>query len=74
MKFRKLKADEIDVRIGTVPKSGIGLSLLLYKDARVDMNILDESVGTLNWQRKHELIDGQLFCNVSVWDEAKKNG
>ena len=72
MKFRKLKADEIDVRIGTVPKSGTGLSLLLYKDARVDMNILDESVGTLNWQRKHELIDGQLFCNVSVWDETKK--
>ena len=72
MKFRKLKADEIDVRVGTVPKSGTGLSLLLYKDARVDMNILDETFGIFGWQRHHELIDGQLFCIVSIYDENKK--
>ncbi len=51
MKFRRLKADEIEVRIGSVKENG--LSLLLYKDARVDQNILDETVGSMNWQRHH---------------------
>lgn len=64
--FRKLKAEEIDVRIGNITQ--YGANLLLYKDARCDMNILDESVGPTNWQRKHEMIDGQLFCNVGIKD------
>lgn len=65
MNFRKLRADEIDVRVGSVSE-GRGVSLLLYKDARCDMNILDETVGTENWQRNHELINGNLFCNVGI--------
>ena len=64
MQFRLLMADEIDCRIATVSEKG--LSLLLYKDARCDMNILDETVGPENWQRKHELINGNLFCNVGI--------
>ena len=40
LNFRTLTAGEIDCRIATVKESGI--SLLLYKDARVDQNILDE--------------------------------
>ena len=70
LKFRNLRADEIDVRIGSINRGGA--SLLLYKDARADMNILDETVGPLNWQRKHEIIDGKLFCTVSVFDSDKK--
>lgn len=70
LKFRNLRADEIDVRIGSVNKGGA--ALLLYKDARADMNILDETVGPLNWQRKHEIIDGKLFCTVSIFDSDKK--
>lgn len=74
LKFRKLKANEIDVRIGTIsynkPKvkeSGIkGASYLLYKDARVDMALLDEVVGPLNWQRTHEFKDGKLYCAVGI--------
>lgn len=65
MQFRKLTKDEIDCRISTV--SAKGLSLLLYKDARVDMRILDETVGAECWQRSHELINGNLFCNVSIY-------
>ncbi len=42
MTFRDLTADEIDVRIQSVKQNG--LVLLLYKDARCDMNILDETV------------------------------
>lgn len=51
--FRTLRADEIDCRISQVKKDGSGLSLLLYKDARCDQNILDEVVGPFNWQRVH---------------------
>lgn len=64
MEFRKLYADEIDVRISTINEKGA--SLLLYKDARVDQNVLDESFGIFGWQRKHELIGDRLYCTVSV--------
>lgn len=67
--FRDLKADEIDCRIKVVKSSGV--SILLYKDARVDQNILDETVGPLNWQRSHEMIDGNLYCTVSIFNEER---
>ena len=69
-RIRLLRADEIECRIGTVSEKGI--SLLLYKDARADMKILDEVFGPMNWQRKHEVIGGNLYCTVSVWDDEKK--
>lgn len=69
MTFRKLKASEIDARVATVTEKGC--SLLLYKDARVDQNILDETVGCLNWQRSHQLIGDRLYCTVSIWDAEK---
>lgn len=62
--FRKLTADEIDCRVSTINEKG--LSLLLYKDARVDQNILDEAFGVFGWQRKHEIIGGNLYCTVTV--------
>lgn len=64
MKFRDLTAADIECRISTVKQNGV--SLLLYKDARCDMNILDESVGAECWQRNHEVINGNLFCNVGI--------
>lgn len=69
-KFRDLRADEIDCRVATVKENGV--SILLYKDARCDMNILDEALGITNWKRHHEVINGNLFCTVEVWDEDKK--
>jgi hypothetical protein len=65
MNFRLLKADEIECRVATVKENGV--SLLLYKDARVDQNILDETVGNMHWQRKHEIIGGNLFCSVGIF-------
>lgn len=62
--FRLLHADEIDCRISMVKESGV--SLLLYKDARVDQNILDEIVGPMNWSRSHQLIGERLYCTVSI--------
>lgn len=67
LKFRDLKADEIDVRISQITDKG--LSLLLYKDARCDMNILDETVGAFNWQRTHTRDNAN--CVVSIWDNEK---
>ena len=70
LNFRELTADELDCRVGTTTDSGV--SLLMYKDARVDMRLLDEVVGPMNWKREHELINGNLFCTVSIYDEEKK--
>lgn len=63
-KFRDLRADEIECRVQSVKQNG--LVLLLYKDARVDMNILDETVGAGNWQREHYECKGNLFCKVGI--------
>ena len=68
LKFRALRPDEIDVRVQSISKKGDGAVLLLYKDARVDMALLDEVVGPMRWQREHELINGNLYCKVSIWD------
>jgi len=68
MEFRLLKADEIEARISQVSERGV--TLLLYKDARCDMNILDETVGPMNWQRSHSRDNAN--CTVSIWDESKK--
>ena len=70
MEIRLLRADEIECRIGTI--SDKGLSLLLYKDARADMKILDETFGCLGWKRTHQSIDGNLYCTVEIWDAEKK--
>lgn len=63
--FRTLKADEIELRVGTCSKKGF--SLLLYKDARCDMNILDEEVGVMNWKREHSRDNAN--CTVSIYNK-----
>lgn len=68
--FRSLTAAEVECRVATCSDKGV--SLLLYKDARCDMKILDETVGAENWQRKHDVVNGNLFCTVSIWDDEKK--
>lgn len=65
--FRALTADEIDVRVAQVLGKN-GVLLLLYKDARVDQNILDERFGPFGWKREHQLIGDRLYCTVSVKD------
>lgn len=63
-----MHADEIECRVGSVSE-GKGCSLLMYKNARVDMTLLDEVVGPENWQRSHEVINDNLFCKVSIRSE-----
>lgn len=64
MQFRDLRADEIECRVQSVKENG--LVLLLYKNARCDMNILDETVGPERWQREHYECKGNLFCRVGI--------
>lgn len=65
--FRLLESSEIECRISTVKEKGF--SILLYKDARCDMNILDETVGAMNWKRGHTRDNAN--CIVSLWDKDK---
>ena len=65
--IRLLKADEIECRVSVINEKG--LSLLLYKDARVDQRILDETFGAFGWKRSHQCIDGNLYCTVEVFDK-----
>ena len=69
MEIRLLNADEIECRIGTISEKG--LSLLLYKNARADMKVLDEIFGPMGWKRTHQNINGSLYCTVEVWDSEK---
>lgn len=64
IKFRDLRADEIDCRVQSVKSKGC--ILLLYKNARCDMNILDETVGADNWQREHYDCKSNLFCRIGI--------
>lgn len=70
MNIRTLRSDEIDVRVQSITdKNKVGAVLLLYKDARVDMNILDETFGIFGWQRGHEVINNNLFCTIELKDK-----
>ena len=64
VKFRPLRADEVDLRVDRYTSRGV--VLLCYKDARCDMRILDETVGAENWQREHYECKGNLFCRVGI--------
>ena len=67
--IRLLHADEIECRIASA--SEYGVSLVLYKDARVDQKILDETFTPFGWKRSHQMIEGNLYCTVEIWDQEK---
>ena len=68
LQFRKLRENEIEARVQSVKANG--LVLLLYKDARCDMKLLDETVGPMGWQK--EYLRDNSNCRVSIWDIEKK--
>ena len=72
--IRKLDKSEVECRVSTGAKKSDGTpyaTYLLYKDARVDMKILDEVYGPMNWQREHTLIGDRLYCTISIFDTEK---
>lgn len=60
--FRLLNADEIEVRISQVNEKGV--TLLLYKTARTDANLLDER--GFEWQNDFKIIDGVLYGGIAL--------
>lgn len=72
MKLEDLKAPlgihQIDFRVQSINRGGFA-TILAYKDARVDMQRLDEVCGPLNWKREHSRENKN--CIVSIWDESK---
>ena len=73
--IRRLKSSEVECRVSTSGVKADGTpyaTYLLYKDARVDMRILDEHFGPMNWQREHMLIGDRLYCTISIYDEEKR--
>lgn len=67
--FRRLNADEIECRVQSNKDNGC--ILLLYKNARCDMNILDETVGQMNWQRDHKELKGVMYAGVGIYDTER---
>ncbi len=67
---RLLRADEIECRVSVINEKGLGL--LLFKDARVDQKILDETFTPFGWKRTHQSIDGNLYFTVEIWDNEKQ--
>ena len=70
LKFRNLNADEIDVRVGNIAKDKTWISLLLYQNSRIAMDLLDEVVGKENWKREHSRDNKN--CTISIWDKEKE--
>ena len=69
-----LTPSDVELRVAQIQQTQYGyyVTLLCYKDARCDMRVLDAVFGSMNWTRTHEVINGNLFCTVSIWDEDKK--
>lgn len=72
--IRLLGKDDIDVRVAQTMtfNGGYKVSLLLYKDARVDMKILDELYTPMGWKRTHKVIGDRLYCCVEVYNHELK--
>lgn len=71
-KFRPLNPDEVELRVaqsGKTKEGRVWAQYLIYKDARVDQRLLDETVGPLSWQKSYSIIDGNLYCTVSIWND-----
>ena len=62
--FRKLTANDVEARVQSADENGF--VLLIYKDARVDQNILDETFTPYGWQNKYEEVKGNLYCSIGV--------
>ena len=73
-KFRNLNPDEVELRVAQAgSKAGRAWAqYLIYKDARVDQRILDDTVGPEYWQKSYEFLDGKLYCTISIWNKELK--
>lgn len=69
LNFRELRADELEARIARYTDTGA--QILLYKNARCDMKVLDEAVGPMNWQRDHKELKNNMYAGIGIYDKEK---
>lgn len=65
-----LKISDIDFRVQSINKGGYA-TILAYKDARVDINRLNDVCTPLGWKREHTRDNRN--CIVSIWDDKNKH-
>ena len=68
--FPPINVNQVEVRIAETRSNGV--TLLVYKDARCDMQVLDLIFGTTGWQREYVTRGDKNFCIVKIWDDVKK--
>jgi len=66
---KPLPIEAIDFRVQSINKGGYA-TILAYKDARIDMQRLDDVCGALNWKREHTRDNHN--CIVSIWNDTTK--
>lgn len=66
--FRPLRECEIEVKVKQVKENGV--VLLLYKTARTDMDLLDETVGPFRWMCEYKEIKGNLYCGIGITNDT----
>lgn len=69
IEFRLLRPDEIEVRPQSI-KNGKA-NMLLYMNSRVVTELLDETVGSMNWTSEFYEVNNKLVCKIGIWDEDK---
>lgn len=65
LNFRYLKPNELQIKCTDTKYKG-SATLLIFKDARVDMKVLDETCGRFGWQKDYKEIDGKVYCGVGI--------
>ena len=72
--IRLLSKEDIEVRVAQIlaGNNKVRVKLFLYKNARVDMKILDELFTPMGWKRTHKLIGDRLYCSVEVYNPETK--
>ena len=70
--FRTLRPEDVEVRTQKVSVNRNGvvtMSCLIYKNARVDRAILDETFGPFRWKNEYTVVNNNLFCSISIKDD-----
>lgn len=70
LNFEPLKANQIEVRPTDTKYRG-KCTLLLYIDSRCAADIMNETVGPMNWQIEYKDVAGLVYGRLSIWDEER---
>ena len=76
LEFRDLRPEELEVRVGNTIKNLKGevyaFQVMIYKTARADLQVLDETFGVFGWKNNYYQVKNTMVCSISIWDEEKK--